>query len=171
MNFLEMFRDFFHCDVPTAIVTSGDGGVALSAIERTAVEELFKSFAVGGCCVVRRERDFDHRLALVARSAIVLRDDGFEVIVYATCNNARTRTKWASHAELGQYGFADEVAFVRQIVEELRQFFLDLERHNLGFRSLRRCFSRHVPDLVKLCSVHSILWLRDVNQQLEMRKL
>ncbi len=150
VNFLEVFRNFFHRNVPAAIVAGGDGGVALGAIERAAVKELLEAFAIGGGGVVRRKWDFDHRLALVARPAVVFRNHGFEVVVETPCHNTGAGAKWAGHAELGQNGFADEVAFVRQVVEELRQFFLDLERHNFGFRRLRRCFSRHVPDLHKL---------------------
>ena len=80
----------------------------------------------------------------------MFRDHGFEVVVETACHDTRAGAKWASHAELGQDRFADEIAFVGQIVEELCQFFLDLERDNLGFSRLRRCFSRHVPDLKKL---------------------
>ena len=59
VDFLEVFRDFFHCDVPAAIVAGGDGGVALSAIQRAAVKELLEAFAIGGGGVVRRKWNFD----------------------------------------------------------------------------------------------------------------
>jgi len=59
MDSFEVVRDSFHGDVPAAIVAGGDGGVAFDAVERAAVEELFKPFAVRSRSTVGGEGNVD----------------------------------------------------------------------------------------------------------------
>lgn len=136
VNLLEVVGNSFVWNVPFAIVARGNVREALGAKQRPAVEVLFESrpFVCRGSVDV--ERQCNRCSALVARVLVLFQNDRLVVIVQSAWHDAGTRTERAFHRELGQDRLADELAFVLELAEKLREFLLDLERDDLGFLSL-----------------------------------
>ena len=81
MSLADVVRCFLHGDMPTAVVAGRHMGVALGAIKRTTMEELFDPGPITG----RDAFDVDrHQLrgpAAVAGTRVVLGDDRLVVVV------------------------------------------------------------------------------------------
>jgi hypothetical protein len=73
----------------------------------------------------------------------VLGDDLAEVVVDAARDDARTRAQRAVQAELREDRAADELALVGELVEEVRQVVVHLERDDLGLLRLVLLVLRH----------------------------
>ena len=142
VDFLKVVDHLFGGDVPAAIVAGIHGRIALHAVQRPAVEELFEAPTIDRLGRIRRERYYDRGLALLARFRVVLGNDRPVVIVNPPRHDATAGAEWAGHAELREDRLADELAFIRKLVQKLRQILFHLEGDDLGFLRLR-VFSGH----------------------------
>ena len=133
MDPFEVVGHPFHGDVPTAIVAGGDRWVAFRAVKRATVEELLEAFAVGCGCPVSREGNIHGRFALLAGPFVLGGDDRLVVIVNPARHDAGPGTEWAVHAELAENRFTDEIAFIRQVVQELGKLLFDFEGDDFRF--------------------------------------
>src|SRR5581483_4124994 len=85
----------------------------------------------------------DRRLALLAGSGVPLGNHRLVVVVDPPRHHPGPGAQRAGHAELGQDRLADEVALVRQVVEEPGQLLLDLERDDLRLGGLAGGLTGH----------------------------
>src|ERR1019366_211315 len=137
------FVGLFRRDVPTAIVARWGFVVTGIAQQRSALEILFEPRLV-----VHREIAgiAGQRQVVAAAVALPLVPVGQQrgiVIVGPAADLAGPVAQGTGRVHLGRDRLADELALVGQLVEEVRQLGLDLERYHFRFlRLLRHTHSR-----------------------------
>jgi len=143
MDFAEVLRDFFHRHMPAAIAAGRHIRIAFRAVQRPAVEELLHAGFFILRNAVARKRYLDLGFALFARSRVVFTENRLIMLMHAAWHHTGADAERARHAELRKDRFADEVAFVGQVVQEFREFIFYLERDNLRLRFRFDRFTGH----------------------------
>lgn len=134
MHLFVMLGKAFRRDVHAAIVARRLLRVTAVAVQRAAVEELFepRSLLIAQMQHIARQLDFVP--ATITLACVVLAKNRSVVIVDAARHHAGPGTEWTRHTQLSHDCFANKSRFVGQLVEKLRQVFLDLKSNNLRLR-------------------------------------